>query len=76
MGIKEGGYPQFKEFNRCAVKEPVAEINSISDFQVSVDYLRQGRKVTALKFKMRRVALLPEPNIEQGKLLALWYFPG
>ena len=68
MGIKEGGYPKFKEFNRCAVKEPVAEINSISDFQVSVDYLRQGRKVTALKFKMRRVALLPEPNKEQGKL--------
>jgi len=68
MGIKEGGYPQFKEFNRCAVKEPVAEINSISDFQVSVDYLRQGRKVTALKFKMRRVALLPEPNKAQGKL--------
>jgi hypothetical protein len=68
MGIKAGGYPKFKEFNRCAVKEPVAEINSISDFQVSVDYLRQGRKVTALKFKMRRVALLPEPNKEQGKL--------
>src|SRR5919199_3849902 len=68
MGIKEGGYPKFKEFNRCAVKEPVAEINSISDFQVSVDYLRQGRKVTALKFKMRRVALLPEPNKAQGKL--------
>jgi len=68
MGIKEGGYPKFKEFNRCAVKEPVAEINSISDFQVSVDYLRQGRKVTALKFKMRRVALLPETNKEQGKL--------
>ena len=35
---------------------------------MNVDYLRQGRKVTALKFKMRRVALLPEPNKEQGKL--------
>src|SRR6266436_5453871 len=68
MGIKEGGYPKFKEFNRCAVKEPVAEINRISDFQVSVDYQRERRKVTALKFKMRRVALLPEPNKEQGKL--------
>ena len=61
MGIKEDGYPQFKEFNRCAVKEPIAEINRVSDFQVTVDYQRQGRKVTALKFKMRRVALLPEP---------------
>jgi hypothetical protein len=68
MGIKEGGYPKFKEFNRCAIKEPIAEINRISDFQVSVDYQRERRKVTALKFKMRRVALLPEPHKEQGKL--------
>src|SRR4029453_8973581 len=62
MGIKEGGYPKFKEFNRCAVKEPIAEINRISDFQVIVDYQRERRKVTALKFKMRRVASLPEPD--------------
>ena len=68
MGIKEGGYPKFKEFNRCAVKEPIAEINRISDFQVIVDYQREHRRVTALKFKMRRVASLPEPNKRQGKL--------
>jgi plasmid replication initiation protein len=68
MGIQEGGYPKFKEFNRCAVKEPIAEINRISDFQVIVDYQRYRRRVTALKFKMRRVALLPEPTKEQGKL--------
>jgi hypothetical protein len=68
MGIKERGYPQFKEFNRCAVKEPVAEINRISDFQVSVDYQRERRKVTALKFKIRRLVLLPERNKQQGKL--------
>jgi hypothetical protein len=29
---------------------------------------RQGRKVTALKFKMRRVAMLPEPQSEQRTL--------
>ena len=29
---------------------------------------RQGRKVTALKFKIRRVALLPEAQPEQKKL--------
>ena len=68
MGIKEGGYPKFKEFNRCAVKEPIAEINRISDFQVIVDYQREHRRVTALKFKMRRVASLSEPNKKQGKL--------
>jgi hypothetical protein len=68
MGIKAGGYPKFKEFNRCAVKEPLTEINRISDFQVSVEYQRERRKVTALKFKMRRVALIPEPQTEQEQL--------
>ena len=60
MGVKDGGYPKFKEFNCCAVKEPVAEINRVSDFQVVAEYQRHGRKVTALKFKMHRVAMLPE----------------
>jgi len=44
------------------------EINHISGFRVTVDYQRQGRKVTALKFKMRRVVLLPEPADAQAKL--------
>lgn len=68
MGIKKGGYPQFKEFNRCAVKEPMDEINQVSDFKVTADYKRQQRKVVALKFKMRRIALLPAPANEQGSL--------
>jgi hypothetical protein len=35
---------------------------------VTVDYQRQGRKVIALQFKMRRIILLPAPNNGQGKL--------
>jgi hypothetical protein len=68
MGLKDGGYPKFKEFNRCAVKEPMAEINQVSDFQVTAEYQRQRRKVTALKFKMRRVSMLPEPANGQRNL--------
>ena len=60
MGVGKDGYPKFRDFNQRVVKEPVAEINRVSDFLVSVDYQRQGRKVTALKFRIRRVALLPE----------------
>src|SRR4030095_17203194 len=33
-----------------------------------MDCQRQGRKVTALKFKMRRVVMLPEPQSEQRTL--------
>ena len=68
MGIAQEEYPNFSELNRRVVKEPVAEINRVSDFRVTVDYQTQGRKVTALKFRIRRVALLPEAVTRQGNL--------
>jgi hypothetical protein len=68
MGIAKEEYPNFSELNRRVVKEPVAEINRVSDFRVTVDYQTQGRKVTALKFRIRRVALLPEAVTRQGNL--------
>ena len=40
----------------------------MSDFRVTVDYQRQGRKVMALKFRIRRIALLPEAVTSQGTL--------
>ena len=61
-------YPLFKLFNQRIIKEPIAEINRVSDFRVSVNYRRSGRKVTALKFKIRRIATLPGAAAGQGKL--------
>ena len=68
MGIAKEEYHNFFELNRRVVKEPVAEINHVSDFRVTVDYQRQGRKVMALKFRIRRIALLPEAITSQGTL--------
>jgi hypothetical protein len=68
MGIADDMYPLFKLFNQRIIKEPIAEINRISDFLVSVTYQRSGRKVTALKFKIRRVTTLPGAIAEHGKL--------
>jgi hypothetical protein len=68
MGVTEKMYPAFMNFNQKVIKPAVDEINTVSDFRVAVDYQRQGRKVTALKFKMRRVALLPEAVTAQRKL--------
>jgi Initiator Replication protein len=59
MGIADAMYPLFKLFNQRIIKEPIAEINRVSDFLVSVTYQRSGRKVTALKFKIRRATTLP-----------------
>ncbi len=68
MGITEGMYPTFKRLSEKVINPAIAEINRLSDFRVTVDYQRQSRKITALKFKIRRAALLPEPHKGQGKL--------
>jgi hypothetical protein len=68
MGITEGMYPTFKRLNEKVIHPAIAEINKLSDFQVTVDYQRQSRKVVALKFKIRRKIMLPEPNKDQATL--------
>jgi plasmid replication initiation protein len=68
MGIADGAYPTFKRLKDKVLNPAVDEINEVSDFRVVVDEQRQGRKVTALKFKIRRVALLSEAKPEQKKL--------
>jgi hypothetical protein len=59
MGLQEGQYQRFKDVSNHVIKSALVEINRVSDLRVTVDYQRQGRKVVALKFKIRRVPLLP-----------------
>src|SRR5712691_11601673 len=61
-------YSAFRDLNKYVIKEPVAEINSVSDFRVTVDYQKQGRKVVGLKFKIRRVRQLPTVGSNQPDL--------
>jgi hypothetical protein len=69
LGQAKTQYTQeFKIFHRFSLKPAIAEINRVSDFCVSVDYQRQGRKVTAIKFKIRRVVRLPEAVSGQRSL--------
>src|SRR5919108_6203172 len=68
MGIPHDMYPQFKLLSYWVVKEPLREINAVTDFEVTVEYKRQGRKVIAVKFRMRRILLLPSQSTEQHGL--------
>ncbi len=68
MGIEEWEYASFKEVTRNVIKPAMTEVNRISDFHVSVEYQHKGRKVIALKFKIRRVALLPGAPGQQPEL--------
>lgn len=64
MGLKKNEYTEFKRMNTRVIKEPLLEINSVSDLEVRVEYKREKRKVAALKFHIRRkedsVALMPK----------------
>src|SRR2546430_9577090 len=70
MGIPETMYPQFKEFNRRVIKEPIEEVNAKTDFQITVEYQRINRQVTAVRFKFRRILQLPTPQTKQATLFA------
>jgi hypothetical protein len=67
MGI-ESLYPSFKRLSEKVINPAIDEINRLSDFHVSVDYQREARKVSALKFKIRRMALLPGRSSQQPEL--------
>jgi hypothetical protein len=61
MGIAEEMYPEFKKLNKWVIKDPIAEINEVTDFRVEVEYKRQSRKISAVKFRMRRLLQLVAP---------------
>lgn len=54
MGIGENEYTEFRELKRRTIKSPLDEINEKSDITVDDIYKSIGRKVTAIKFKIRR----------------------
>jgi hypothetical protein len=68
MGIEEGTYALFKLLSQWVIKPAIAEINRVSDFHVEIEYQREGRKVTALKFRIRRVRTLPAADSGQHDL--------
>jgi hypothetical protein len=68
MGVEEGMYSLFKLFSQRVLRPSLAEINRVSDLQVTVGYQRKGRKVEALKFKIRRMAMLPVADYRQPTL--------
>ena len=47
---------KFKDINRYLIKNPILEINNLSDIEVKlpIEYQRQGRKVIAIRFLVER----------------------
>lgn len=68
MGIEESAYYAafFKKLKQQVITPALAEINRVSDCNVTVEYQLQARKVTALKFIMQRVVKLPVPQLPRS----------
>lgn len=50
IGATSSTYDEFKRFNDLVLKKVVAEINEITDLQVTVEKIKKGRSVHALRF--------------------------
>lgn len=68
MGIADDLYPEFKRLSRRTVLDSIEEINALTDFQVKHEYKREGKKVTAVKFKAWRAVMIPGQTTRQGTL--------
>lgn len=68
MGIAEDMYPEFKRLNTRVIRDPIEEINKFTDFLVEPEYRKERKKVTAVKFRVRRILELPKPIEKQGAL--------
>ena len=58
MGLEEDEYKQFKDLNTYIVKQPIMEINAVSDLYIDLKdgilTKTESRKVVALKFIIRK----------------------
>ena len=54
LGLKESEYREFKDLSKCIIKKATKEINAKSDLFVEVKQEKKGRRVTGLKFCIKR----------------------
>lgn len=53
LGLDGGRYESIGDFNRYVLNPSLAEINKLSDIDVSFSKIANGRKITALQFKIK-----------------------
>ena len=60
MGLEDDQYERFAQLNQRVIKTSVKEVNKCSDVAVVVDYRKDGRSVTDIKFRVRPAERTPE----------------
>ena len=72
MGLSPDQYPEFKTLNKRVIKDPVAEINQLTDFSVVPELKRFRRKVESVKFRIRRIRQTQELPVSPPKQVPLF----
>lgn len=53
MGTPDGKYTVFRDFKRRVLDKAIDEVNMYSDLFIDAEYVREGRKVTRVRFKLK-----------------------
>jgi len=69
MGVPLGKYDVFRDFKRRVLDKAVDEVNMYSDLVIATEYVREGRRVVRVRFKLKERAKktrLGKPSSEQA----------
>src|SRR3990167_9581959 len=53
MGVPEGKYDIFRDFKRRVLDKSVDEVNTYSDLIITPEFIREGRKVVRVRFRIK-----------------------
>ena len=56
MGVPPGKYDVFRDFKRRVLDKSIDEVNTYSDLIIAPEYVREGRKVVKVRFKLKERA--------------------
>lgn len=56
MGVPPGKYDVFRDFKRRVLDKAIDEVNTYSDLIIAAEYIREGRKVARVRFKLKERA--------------------
>ncbi len=56
MGVPAGKYDIFRDFKRRVLDKAIDEVNTYSDLIITADFVREGRKIVKVRFKLKERA--------------------
>jgi hypothetical protein len=71
MGVPVGKYDIFRDFKRRVLDKAIEEVNSYSDLIIESEFVREGRKVVKIRFKLKDRAKKTRLGIKKPQQLII-----